>query len=106
MSEVNNYLGEVDKKDETDEADKVDAVEESDEFEQSDFDGEATLSTSNVGETSVEINVQDLIAELESDMPQRPESAEKPARKKLEEILEERRAAREFGEDDELDLTC
>jgi len=105
MSAENNYPDEAGEKDKVDAIDKTDAVDETGEFVEEDLDVDASPATSNVGETSVEIDVNDLIAELEADMPKRPESRKKPARKQLEDILEERRAAREIGEDDEFDMT-
>ncbi len=51
--------------------------------------------TENVGETSVEIDVEELIAELESESGYRG-ADEKSARKRLEEVLEERRVAHEL----------
>lgn len=62
-------------------------------------------ATSNVGETSVEIDVEELIAELEADRESSPPPEEQSCRKRLEDILEERRIAHEIDEDeiDELD---
>jgi len=60
--------------------------------------------TANVGETSVEINVEELIAELEADSGTTSANHEEDPRKRLERILEERRAARELGEIDEFAL--
>jgi len=61
--------------------------------------------TANVGETSVEINVEELIAELEADSGLAPskssENDDRDSRQRLEQILEERRAARELEEIDE-----
>jgi len=63
---------------------------------------EQTTKTSNVGETSVEINVEELIAELETESD-RPGSNGHDARRRLEELLEERRIARELEELEEYD---
>ena len=98
MSVVNNYLDEIG------EIDEVGQVGEVDELDEDEQDGKDHLATSNVGETSVEINVEDLIAEIEADCPPRPKRTDIPARKRLEELLEERRAARELGEDDGFDV--
>lgn len=85
--------------------DDLDEVEE--------FDGEASTDnqagpTANVGETSVEINVEELIAELEADSgiptSKSPDNGDRDSRQRLEQILEERRAARELGEIDEFAL--
>ena len=60
-------------------------------------------STSNVGETSVEINIEELIAELEFEgmCTQPPESS---ARKKLEDVLEQRRIAQELEDMDKFEI--
>jgi hypothetical protein len=58
---------------------------------------------SNVGETSVEIDVEELIAELEADRKSSPEPEEPSSRKRLEDILEERRIANELDDIDEFD---
>lgn len=105
MSIVNSYLDDIGDVDEIGEDDAIEESEESEELNEDEFDEKGNLATSNVGETSVEINVQDLIAELEEDLPPRPVASEKPARKRLEELLEERRAARELDDDDEFDMT-
>jgi hypothetical protein len=61
--------------------------------------------TENVGEISVEINVDELIAEFESESGVEPSPREGSARKRLEEVLEERRVAHELDELDELEAT-
>ncbi|MDH3510209.1 MAG: hypothetical protein OER85_05055 [Gammaproteobacteria bacterium] len=104
MSTVNSYLHEIDEMGRSGEVDEVDATDELDEYEEDEPEDRDFLETANVGETSVEINVEDLIAEIEAASPPRPRCADKPARKRLEELLEERRAARELGEDDQFDL--
>ena len=59
--------------------------------------------TDNVGETSVEIDVNELIAELEAEGGIQPRPRDGTARKRLEEVLEERRIAHEIEDLDELD---
>jgi len=85
--------------------DDVDKVEELDDETSPD---EHAGPTANVGETSVEINVEELIAELEADGDLPPSSnsgdGDRDSRKRLEQILEERRAARELEEIDEFAL--
>jgi hypothetical protein len=100
MSIVNGNLDELD---EIGEVDEIDEIDELDEFEEEERDSKLQPANSNVGEISVEINVEDLIAEIEADSPPRPKCEDKPARTRLEELLEEKRAAREFGEEDEFD---
>ena len=60
-------------------------------------------STDNVGEASVEFDVEELIAELEADSGPQSNSTEASARKRLEEVLEKRRVAHELEELDEFD---
>jgi hypothetical protein len=90
MSTVNSYLHEIDGMGRSGEVDEVDATDELDDYEEDELEDRDFLETANVGETSVEINVEDLIAEIEAASPPRPRCAE--------------RAARELGEDDQFDL--
>jgi len=78
--------------------DDLDQVEEFDDEEPT---STVETQTANVGETSVEINVEELIAELEADNGISSGSSEEDPRKRLEKILEERRAARALEEIDE-----
>ena len=103
MSVVTSYLDEIGEIDEFDEIGEIGEVDEVDEVDEVEHDSKDLPENSNVGEISVEINVEDLIAEIEANSPPRPKSEDKPARKRLEELLEERRATREFGEDDGFD---
>ena len=88
-------------------ADDVKESEVDTEVEKSDLDIDDTAalsgSTANVGETSVEIDVEELIAELEVDSGRQSDSTESSARKRLEKVLEERRIANELEELDEFD---
>ncbi len=61
------------------------------------------VSTANVGETSVEINIEELIAELELEgmCTQQPENS---TRTKLEDVLEQRRIARELEDMDKFEI--
>jgi len=64
----------------------------------------AASTTDNVGDTSVEINVDDLISEVEAaGLPTDHFQGEK-ARKRLEEILEERRLLQDISDFDDFDL--
>lgn len=81
--------------------DDLDEVNEADEFEAT--EGPRT-PTANVGETSVEIDVEELIAELEADCGVSSGDCETDPRKRLEQLLEERRAARELEDIDEFAL--
>ena len=65
---------------------------------------ENAANTSNVGDPSVELNVDEIVAELEADMGIEPSNGGQDARKRLESLLEERRAARDLDELDEFAL--
>ncbi|MFQ5636049.1 MAG: hypothetical protein ACE5G3_12065 [Gammaproteobacteria bacterium] len=82
---------------------EVDGDEDFEDFEDTtemEAAGEST-GTSNVGDPSVELDVEEIIAELEADMGMQPSQQNANPRKRLEELLEERRAARELEELDE-----
>ncbi len=59
--------------------------------------------TSNVGETSVELDVDQLIADLENSRDQDSEADGPSPRKRLEDILEQRRVADELRDIDDLE---
>jgi hypothetical protein len=63
----------------------------------------AASSTDNVGDISVEVNVEDLIAQIEAES----KGAAAPsgsARRKIEDILEEKRIAKEIMDLDDFDI--
>ena len=62
-------------------------------------------STDNVGETSVEINVEDLIAEIEAESGSQSDPRGSSTRKRLDEILDEKRAARELEDFEDLEFS-
>jgi len=94
-------IGNQDGLDKVDKMDGIGEVDESDELESTDA---IDVQTENVGETSVEIDVEELIAELEADIGSSSAPREGDPRKRLEKILEDRRAARELDEIDEFAL--
>ena len=59
--------------------------------------------TDNVGDPSVEINVEELIHELEVDGITRPDR-EQAAKRRLEEIMERKRAKRELEDFDDYEV--
>jgi len=63
----------------------------------------ATPPTDNVGDISVEVNVEDLIAQLESESKGVP-AADGSARRKIEDILEEKRVAKEIMDMEDFDI--
>ncbi len=63
----------------------------------------ATPSTDNVGGSSVEINIDELVAEFEAEVKEEAEkgsSCERSARQRLDDMLERKRAARDLDIND------
>jgi hypothetical protein len=77
--------------------------EEKDEEEAEEEESEPAAETDNVGDPSVEINVEALIHELEVDGVTRP-SREQAAKRRLEELMEKKRAKRELEDFDDYDI--
>lgn len=65
--------------------------------------GRAAASTDNVGDISVEVNVEDLIAQIETESKGglAPDGS---ARRKIEDILEEKRVAKEIMDLEDFDI--
>ena len=84
--------------------DLVEVDELDEDLDQEDSTDDLATQTANVGETSVEIDVEELIAELEAESGVSADNCEEDPRKRLEKILEERRAARELEDIDEFAL--
>ena len=86
--------------------DDIKDVDTKDEFDDTmELEAEEMASKSgNVGDPSVELNVDEIVAELEADMGIEASDHGQDARKRLESLLEERRAARELDELDEFAL--
>lgn len=65
----------------------------------------AVSPTDNVGDISVEVNVEDLIAELEAESKgDAAAAAGKPARRRIEDILEEKRLSRDIMDLEDFDV--
>jgi hypothetical protein len=62
----------------------------------------AAAPTDNVGDISVEVNVEDLIAQIESES--KAAAPDGSARRKIEDILEEKRVAREIMDLEDFDI--
>jgi hypothetical protein len=86
------------KKEEEEEVDDEDD-KESDEEDS----GEVAAETDNVGDASVEINVEELIHELEVDNGSHP-GREQAAKKRLEDLIERKRAKRELEDFDDYEV--
>lgn len=63
----------------------------------------APAATDNVGDISVEVNVEDLIAQIESESKSSA-GADGSARRKIEDILEEKRVAKEIMDLEDFDI--
>lgn len=77
-------------------------VEGEEEDEAAEADGETAAETDNVGDPSVEINVEELIHDLEVDgvVPCR----EQAAKRRLEELMELKRAKRDLEDFEDYDV--
>jgi hypothetical protein len=77
--------------------------DEDDEESEEEVSGEAAAETDNVGDASVEINVEELIHELEDDDSARP-GREQAAKRRLEELMEKKRSKRELEDFDDYEV--
>jgi hypothetical protein len=84
------------------EQEEEDIEDEDDDAEDEETEAEAA-ETDNVGDPSVEINVEELIHELEVDGVTRP-GREQAAKRRLEELMEQKRAKRELEDFDDYDV--
>jgi hypothetical protein len=80
-----------------------DLEEEAEEEESEAEDGEPAAETDNVGDPSVEINVEELIQELEVEGHGRL-GREQAAKRRLEQLMEEKRARRDLEDFDDYDV--
>lgn len=84
-------------------------VEESEVVAEDDNVEEETVTvnvrvTDNVGDPSVEINVEELISELEAEGLGEPPEDEMAAKRRLEEIMERKRALQELEDFDDYEI--
>ena len=78
--------------------------EDDEESEEEEGGGEAAAAeTDNVGDASVEINVEELIHELEVDNGSHP-GREQAAKKRLEDLIEKKRSKRELEDFDDYEV--
>jgi len=66
--------------------------------------GAEALATDNIGEQSIEINVENLIAELEAESRQEKPPDVRCARRKLEDYLERKRIAQEIEDFEDFEV--
>jgi hypothetical protein len=88
---------------ESDKKKEKEEVEDEDEEEAEEEAAEPTAETDNVGDPSVEINVEELIHELEVDGVTRP-NREQAAKRRLEELIEKKRSKRELEDFDDYEV--
>jgi hypothetical protein len=82
---------------------KEEDVEDEEEAEEEEAEAEPVAETDNVGDPSVEINVEELIHELEVDGVTRPDR-EQAAKRRLEELIEKKRCKRDLEDFDDYDV--
>jgi hypothetical protein len=85
------------------EKEKEEEVEDDDEDDAEEEDVVAAPETDNVGDPSVEINVEELIHELEVDGVTRP-GREQAAKRRLEELMERKRSKRDLEDFDDYEV--
>jgi hypothetical protein len=90
---------------ETAETEEAEETEEADEGEDSGEDEPAAASeTDNVGDPSVEINVEELIHEIEAEGESSRPGRELAAKRRLEDLMERKRSKRELEDFDDYDI--
>jgi hypothetical protein len=84
---------------------KEEEIEDEDDDKESEEEdsGEAAAETDNVGDASVEINVEELIHELEVDNGSHP-GREQAAKRRLEDLIERKRSKRELEDFDDYEV--
>lgn len=84
----------------------VDDIADDDDFDDEELDDNDVDDddTDNIGDPSVEINVEDLIHELEADGLVSLIDKEKNTRQRLEELMERKRALRELEDFDDYEI--
>ena len=82
-------------------------TEDTEEAEEGEDDGEETAAapeTDNVGDPSVEINVEELIHEIEAEGEASRPGRELAAKRRLEELMERKRSKRELEDFDDYEV--
>ena len=94
---------EIDETDETEEVEKAE-TEESSEGEEEVEETAAAPETDNVGDPSVEINVEALIHEIEAEGEASRPGRELAAKRRLEDLMERKRSKRELEDFDDYEV--
>jgi len=89
-------------------ADETEETEEAEETEESPADAEESVvaapETDNVGDPSVEINVEALIHEIEAEGESSRPGRELAAKRRLEDLMESKRAKRDLEDFEDYDV--
>lgn len=94
---------EIDEADETEEVEKAE-TEESSEGEDEVQEAAPAPETDNVGDPSVEINVEELIHEIEAEGEASRPGRELAAKRRLEDLMERKRSKRELEDFDDYEV--
>ncbi len=96
---------------ETDETEKVEETEETEEATEESAEGEGDAEesapapeTDNVGDPSVEINVEALIHEIEAEGESSRPGRELAAKRRLEDLIEKKRAKRDLEDFEDYEI--
>lgn len=84
--------------------DEDELEEETEESESQTGDSEAVSDTDNVGDPSVEINVEELIHEIELQNSSDRSIGEHAAKRRLEELMERKRAKRDLEDFEDYEI--
>jgi hypothetical protein len=98
---------ETEETDESSESEESDETEEAEESSDREGDGEETAvapETDNVGDPSVEINVEELIHEIEAEGEASRPGRELAAKRRLEDLMERKRSKRELEDFDDYEV--
>jgi hypothetical protein len=93
-----------DESEETTETAETEEAEETNEGEDSGEETAAAPETDNVGDPSVEINVEELIHEIEAEGESSRPGRELAAKRRLEDLMERKRSKRELEDFDDYDI--
>jgi hypothetical protein len=105
-SEEDEDLDDVESE-ETDESEETEDTDDAEETDKGDDGGEETAAapeTDNVGDPSVEINVEQLIHEIEAEGESSRPGRELAAKRRLEDLMERKRSKRELEDFDDYEI--
>jgi hypothetical protein len=113
LDEETEETEESDKTEETEDSEGTEGTEEAEEADEGQEEGEAegeaeessaAPETDNVGDPSVEINVEELIHEIEAEGDSSRPGRELAAKRRLEDLMEKKRAKRELEDFEDYDV--